>query len=102
VIVEIDLTGPAARAELLEPGDFKGFKAVLRGGGPSPGDRLGALGVRHDEHVWIPVELLRSLAGDAADQAWEESLAGMLEFAGSRGWVDAETGAIRAHVERPD
>ena len=101
MIVEIDLRAEGAQARLVEADDFKAFKVVLRGGGPSVADRLATVGVaRLDEHAWIRIDALRGLAGAAATPEWEESLGGMLEFARSRGWVDDEVGAIRAHVER--
>jgi hypothetical protein len=102
MIVELDLRGGDVTARLVEPEDFRAFKAVLREAGPPLEERLAPAGIaRVEEHVWVPVETLRELAGDAATAAWEESLLSMLEFARSRGWVDEETGALRAHVERP-
>jgi hypothetical protein len=101
MIVEIDLHGEGTQARLAEPDDFKGFKVVLRQAGPSVADRLAAVGVaRLDEHAWVRIDALRTLAGASATPEWEDSLASMLEFARSRDWVDDELGAIRAHVER--
>ena len=101
MIVEIDLAGGAARSALVDADDFKSFKVVLRGGGPSLGEHAGELGLaRVDEHAWVPIDTLRGLAGPAATPEWEESLAGMLGYARSKGWVDDELGAVRAHVER--
>jgi hypothetical protein len=101
VIVELDLSGGTASAALLEADDFKAFKVVVRGAGPSLGEQTEALGVaKVDEHAWVHVDALRELAGPAATPEWEASLAGMVEFARSKGWVDEETGAVRAHVER--
>ena len=101
MIVEIELRREGAQAQLLETDDFNAFKVVLLGDGPSVADRLSAVGIaRLDEHAWVRVDALRELVGDAATPEWEESLASMLEFARSRGWVDDETSSIRAHVER--
>ena len=101
MIVELDFTDGDARAILLEADDFKGFKVVVRGDAPSLGERTAALGIaRVDEHAWVSVDGLRQLAGSAATPEWEASLDGMLEYARSKGWVDDELGAIRAHVER--
>lgn len=102
MIVEIDLRGEAADARLVDPENFTAFKVVVHDATPSLEERLASLGVaRVDEHVWVRVDTLRRLAGPAATPAWEESLASMLEFARSRGWVDDETDSVRAHVERP-
>jgi hypothetical protein len=101
VIVELDVSGGTARASLLEADDFKAFKVVVRGDGPSLGERSVAAGVaRVDEHAWVRLEALRELAGPAATAEWLASLEGMLEYARSKGWVDDELGAVRAHVER--
>jgi hypothetical protein len=100
VIVELDLGGGRVAARLLEPDDFRAFKAVLLEAGTPLAERLASAGIaRVEEHVWVRIDALRELAGERATPAWEASLAGMIEFARSRGWVDDELGAVRAHVE---
>ena len=102
MIVEIDLTGAQPSLRLLEPDVFTAFKAVLHEDGPARADQLAPLGIaRVEEHLWIPIAKLRELAGSAATREWETSLEGMLGYARSKGWVDDELAAIRAHVERP-
>jgi len=102
VIVEVDLRAQPAAARLLEPGDFKGFKLVLIEEGTSAAARLADVGIpKLEEHAWVPLDLLRTLAGPAATAEWEASLGAMVEYARGRGWVDDELRAIRAHVERP-
>ena len=99
--VEIDLRGASPRARLVDPDDFKGFKVVLIDDGTAMGDRLAPVGVaRVDEHAWVRIEELERLAGPSATAEWRESLAGMLDFARSKGWVDEELGAVRGHIER--
>jgi hypothetical protein len=101
VIVEIDLRDGRAATRLLEPDVFTAFKVVLRNDGSAPVDRLAAAGVaRFEEHAWVEIDALRRLAGAAATPAWEESLQGMLAYARSKGWVDDDLAAVRAHVER--
>jgi len=101
VIVELDVSGGSTRASLLQPDDFKAFKVVVRGDGPSLGERSAVAGIaRVDEHAWVRVDALHELAGPAATPEWRASLEGMLEYARSKGWVDDELGAVRAHVER--
>lgn len=53
------------------------------------------------DHAWIdPAWLIRS--GQALGSAWREQFDAMLAFARSKGWTDAQSGAIRGHVEWPD
>jgi hypothetical protein len=63
----------------------------------------GAIGP--DGDVLVPVDAVRRLAGDAAeedgrllDPDWESAFAGMVDYAASKGWT-AEDGSLRAHVE---
>ena len=98
MIVEIRLGRDEPVVELIEPDVFTAFKVVLHGGGPSIADTRGV--ARVDEHAWIRIDAVRELAGTAATAAWEESCQGMLGYARSKGWVDDELDAIRAHVER--
>lgn len=101
MVVEIHVQEDGAHARLVDPEDFTSFKVVLHGAGPPLAELLAPIGVaRVDEHAWVSVDSLRRLAGDAATPAWEESLASMLEFARSRGWVDDDLKSVRAHVER--
>src|SRR5215467_3216920 len=99
MIVEVDLSEGVASTTLLEADDFKAFKVVVRGGGTalSTADAVAKV----DEHAWVSVDALRELAGAAATPEWEASLEGMLGYARSKGWVDDELDAVRAHVERP-
>jgi hypothetical protein len=99
VIVEIRIGDGRTEAKLLEPDVFTAFKVVLHGG-EHPLAGTGDLVARVDEHAWVSVEALRRLAGEAATPQWEESFDGMLGYARSKGWVDDEAGAVRAHVER--
>jgi hypothetical protein len=102
MIVEVDLRTQPAAARLVEPDDFGAFKLVLLDNGPSAGARLAEAGIPMlEEHAWVPLDLVRELAGDAASAEWEGSFAAMVEFARGRGWLDEELAAIRAHVERP-
>jgi hypothetical protein len=58
-----------------------------------------------DGHVFVPAQVVRRLADDAARQDhddlgsdWDEAFAAMLHAAGTRGWI-ADDGSIKAHVE---
>jgi hypothetical protein len=99
VIVEVRLGTGEPQVELLEPDVFTAFKVVLYGGGPALAETPGV--ARVEEHAWIPIDRVRELAGAGATPEWEESFQGMLGYARSKGWVDDELDAVRAHVERP-
>jgi hypothetical protein len=83
VYVEIDLNVIPPTTVLHEPDDFKSFRLV----------------VRDAEHVHVPVELLKELAGERADDpGWQHGLQMMLDYAQQHGWVSED--GVRAHVER--
>ncbi|MGW4591034.1 hypothetical protein [Amycolatopsis thermoflava] len=61
---------------------------------------LGAAGAGEvaGDHVWLDVSWLRSAAGDR-DQDWHDGFTRMLDQAARQGWVSADGGRVRAHVE---
>ncbi|MDQ0381390.1 hypothetical protein [Amycolatopsis thermophila] len=61
---------------------------------------LGAAGAGEvaGEHAWLDVAWLRSAAGDR-DQNWHDGFTRMLAYASDLGWVSADGGRVRAHVE---
>ncbi|GGJ35185.1 hypothetical protein [Streptomyces brasiliensis] len=98
--MELRQSAVRAAPELVAPEDFTALKVVVDGDRDEALRRLGRAGVTGDgEHVWIPAELLRTLAGRAVDSDWEASLSGMIAYALSRGWYDERRGAVRAHLE---
>lgn len=55
-----------------------------------------------DDHLWIRIAFLASTTGhaaDAIDADWQAGFQKMVAYARQHGWVDEETGSIRAHVE---
>ncbi|MEX1107999.1 MAG: hypothetical protein WEC00_03720 [Dongiaceae bacterium] len=52
------------------------------------------------ETTWIDEAALRKLAGRADDKSWNDQATGMIDYARRSGWIDPETAAIRAHIER--
>ena len=50
------------------------------------------------EHVVVDPAALRSLAGPAADERWDEGFAGMCAYAAVKGWVEPD-GGVLAHIE---
>lgn len=83
--IEVDLSTVPPTTRLRDPDDFRGFKVVVRG---------------TDGDAFATPEALRTLAGDRADDpAWSASLADMLGYAASKGWIRESDGAVQAHVE---
>jgi len=103
MIIEIDTGHHPARITLLEPDVFTAFSVQVAGPQPAGGveSALDRIGRREgDDHVFVDVDALKALAGErAADAEWLAQLDGMLGYAQSKGWVDAE-GGVRAHIER--
>jgi hypothetical protein len=98
--MELRQSAVRAAPELVAPEDFTALNVVVDGDRDEVLRRLGRVGVTGDgEHVWIPVELLRTLAGCAVNSDWEASLTGMIAYALSRGWYDERREAVRAHLE---
>lgn len=89
--------------ELRQPDDFKGFH-VEAADGLDVGRLLAAGsagGPADGADVYVSIDWLRGAAstlGVGAD--WPDQLAGMVTYAGSKGWLDEAGGAIRAHIER--
>ena len=50
------------------------------------------------EHVVVDPAALRSLAGPAADERWDDGFAGMCAYAAAKGWVEPD-GGVLAHIE---
>lgn len=82
---------------LDEPSDFKGFKVVVKGDDASAVETVGRLEDR--DTAWIQMEAVRKLAGDAADQQWEDGYDAMLAYARTKGWLHDARREIQAHVE---
>ena len=59
------------------------------GGDAVPGD---------DDHVWIAIERLHRLGATHGGSDWRKGCDGMIEYARSQGWVDADD-RVRAHIE---
>jgi hypothetical protein len=97
--MELRQTAAESAPQLVTPGDFGALRVVVEGDRPAALRSLRQVGVTGDtEHVWIPVCLLRALAGDAVTAEWEASLEAMLAYASSRGWYDEKQAAVRAHI----
>lgn len=56
---------------------------------------------RYDgEHAWLAVAALRRLAAGQVPREWATAFDGMVRYAASKGWTDADGSHLRAHVER--
>ena len=103
MIIDVDLSGASASLELVEPGDCKRFHVAARGGdAASLAAALEAAGVGRllpSGEAMIEIGAVRRLAADQVPEAWGDEFAGMLGYAGSKGWLDEAGTSIQAHVE---
>lgn len=100
--IHVNEHGGNVVASLVEPSDFKRFSVMSSAGSA---DSVAALLARagigraaDGDEVFVDVEAVRTLAGAARDAAWDEQFAGMLAYAGSKGWLDDAKASIRAHI----
>jgi hypothetical protein len=100
VLIVIDLSG--TKVSLRDPHEFTRFSVLLEGDGDLAEvlrlTGLGRPGV-DGEHVVVDPVALRSLAGPAADDDWDDGFAAMCAYAAGKGWVESD-GGIVAHVAR--
>ncbi len=99
MLIVIDLSD--SRVHLSEPDDFTRFSVQVAGDGDLRQlVHMSGLGRVSDDgfHVAVDPVALRTLAGTAATEAWEEGFAGMCAYAAGKGWVEAD-GGILAHIE---
>ena len=84
---------------LVEADDFKGFKLRL----PVTGDRrpdLPGVAFVDDANVLVGIDAVTRLPGAPDTDAWRAGFRKMVDYAATKGWIDAATNSIRAHVER--
>jgi hypothetical protein len=97
MIVECSLEGGI---RLTEPFDFRKFKLVLRGEASADTRPWNGITFVDDRDALVSIHLVPTLSGRPDDESWEAAFAEMVVKARAHGWVDEETKAIRAHVER--
>ena len=61
--------------------------------------RRHSIGHASDGHGFIRETALPELAGSHADDAWRTQLGDMVRYAQGKGWWDASTASLRAHIE---
>jgi hypothetical protein len=94
----------ADRTVVLEDRDnFRAFKVAI------DGQREDIAAIRHAladtaelvdaDTAWVSQDALRLMPEVAADTAWQQSFAAMIEKARPHGWIDERRKAIKAHVE---
>jgi hypothetical protein len=95
MIVEYS-TGGGLR--LTEPDDFRNFKLLIKGAREDLPETEGISFV-DDHNALIAISLVSTLPGCPGDESWHATYLAMIEAARKYGWIDAQTNAIRAHIE---
>lgn len=85
---------------LVEPEDFRNFKLLLRGATEDRSPSIEGITFVDERNALISIELVPTLPGRPDSESWQKSYFAMIEAARKHGWIDAQAGAIRAHVER--
>lgn len=90
---------PETGARLIEADDFKNFKLrIVHAPGVRP--KIDGVFFIDDVNVLIGIDTVRTLPGAPQEPEWHASYLAMISYAKSKGWIDPERNAIRAHVER--
>ena len=101
MIIRVDQTGVVRVDEHTVFTDFH----VEAPGGFSVPDLAAMMGegTRPDgDHLWIAESAVRHWLAGLTDADWDESFAGMVSYARSKGWTDEAGTHLRAHIEHPD
>ena len=85
---------------LVEPEDFRSFKLLLRGAREDRSPSIEGITFVDERNALISIELVPTLPGRPDCESWQRKYFAMIEAARNHGWIDAQAGAIRAHVER--
>jgi hypothetical protein len=83
-----DLGALAVRTETDAP-DWEALSRTL--GVAGAGEVIGG-------HVWLDIGWLRTAAGER-DREWHDGFARMVQYAAAHGWLSADGGRVRAHVD---
>lgn len=97
MIVECSAEGGV---RLAEPFDFRRFKLVLKGKPEANSPLMERMTFVDADNALVPIDLVPVLLGRPDDETWERGYAEMVAKAREYGWIDVNTNAIRAHVER--
>src|SRR5688572_12277709 len=88
--------------ELVEPENFSSFKIVVQGTAadlPYARETLAGIAELPDSATaWVSADALRNWPTIKDIPGWQNGLAAMIEKARPHGWIDPQSGAIKAHV----
>ena len=85
-------------AELLDPNTFTSFDVAAPGLDMAAAvSALGADPCDEARHMFVPIDLVRSLAGDVGE-TWNEQFSAMLDYAAKNGWISDAGTHIKTHV----
>jgi hypothetical protein len=94
--------GKKGELTLSDHSNFRAFKIVDESGRDLAGLRA-ALGdianIVDDKTAWVKRDAVPSLLGEALTPEWLKAYSSMLEKAAPYGWIDPESGAVKAHIE---
>ncbi|WP_027584866.1 hypothetical protein [Bradyrhizobium sp. Ai1a-2] len=92
---------PELGVHLAEPLEFHRFKLVLKGAIAVNSPALKGITLLDRDNALVPVDLVPTLPGRPKDDpTWDAAYTKMVASARERGWIDAKSNAIRAHIER--
>jgi hypothetical protein len=101
MVVEVDIE--RGMVTVTGPDDFTRFHMSVRG--EQDAARLDAVlratatgACDEPSDATVRVDAVRRMAG-RTNSKWKADFTAMLDFAGSKGWLTDDGGAIRAHVE---
>lgn len=101
MIIHITAQGSA---ELRDPDEFRSFKIVVDNGlAPAAlGYALTGLATLEPDGktAWVARDSVKRLRGAEASGTWSASFDKMIESVRRFGWVNDQTGTVRAHVEK--
>jgi hypothetical protein len=90
----------AGGVRLEDPADCRRFHVVHDGPVPLEAAlRAAAAGYAERTEAMIDVSWVRGQAHDRVGADWPANFAAMLEYAATKGWLSADRGHVRAHVE---
>ncbi|NGN41502.1 hypothetical protein G6N74_10515 [Mesorhizobium sp. CGMCC 1.15528] len=87
---------------LTEAEDFRKFKVLLKGAFGTTRPYIDGLTFVDDDNALVGMGMVPALAGTMANEQWRTRFNEMVAAAAKHGWLDADSNAIRAHVERQD
>ncbi len=93
-----------AEVSLIDPNVFNSFDLAAEPSDATEAAIAAALGdtgsAAGDDHVWIAVDEVQRLAGQAVTTEWESNFEQMLAYAASMEWTNDDQSMIKAHIAR--